>query len=442
MFDNLSEKLQQVFRRLRGKGKLTPADVDAALREVRLALLEADVNYKVVRDFITRIREQAVGEEVMQSLTPAQQVIKIVHSELIRLLGERPVPLVLSPEPPTVVFMVGLQGSGKTTTVAKLAKLYKQRGHGPLLVAADIYRPAAQKQLQVLGNQIGVGVYAEDSRDAPGIATRAVAYAKKNGYDLVIVDTAGRLHVDEELMRELVLMKQAVRPHATLLVVDAMTGQDAVNAAEAFHERVEIDGVILTKLDSDARGGAALSVRAVTGRPIMFVGVGEKLDALEPFYPDRMASRILGMGDVLTLIDRAQAQVSAEKAAEMERKLRQAQFTLDDFLDQLQQVRSMGPIGDILAMIPGMNRAGLKNLQVDERDLAHVEAIVRSMTREERRNPSIIDASRRRRIARGSGTSIQDVNRLLKQYEETKKLLRQFARPAKGLRGRGFKFPF
>ncbi len=440
MFESLTEKLQQAFQKLRGKGKLTAADVDVALREVRLALLEADVNYKVVRDFVARIREQAVGEEVMQSLTPAQQVIKIVHTELIHLLGDRPVTLSFAPNPPTIILLAGLQGSGKTTTAAKLAKLYKQRGHSPLLVAADVYRPAARKQLQILGDQIGVAVYTEEGQDAPGITARAVGEARRSGHDLVIVDTAGRLHVDEELMAELERMKNAVHPHAILLVVDAMTGQDAVNLATAFHDRVGVAGIILTKLDSDARGGAALSLRAVTGRPVMFVGTGEKLDGLEPFYPDRMASRLLGMGDILTLIDRAQARVSAEKAAEMERKLRQAQLTLDDFLDQLEQVRSMGPLGDILSMLPGMNKLGLKNLEVDERSLAHVEAIVRSMTREERQNPAIIDASRRRRIARGSGTSVQDVNRLLKQYEETRKLLRQFA--AKGARGRGFKLPF
>ena len=437
MFESLSQRLQSVFQKLKGRGKLSEQDVDQALREVRLALLEADVNFKVVRDFLARVRERAVGQEVLQSLSPAQQVIKIVHEELAALMGGSHARLELGGAPPVAVLMAGLQGSGKTTVTAKLARMLKAQGRRPLLVAGDVYRPAAIRQLQVLGEQIGVAVFEMGQETPPPvIAEKALAHAKLHGNDVVLMDTAGRLHVDEELMDEIQQIKEALNPAEILLVVDAMTGQDAVNVAEAFHARLGLTGVILTKLDGDARGGAALSIRAVTGAPVKFVGTGEKLDALEPFHPERIASRILGMGDVLTLIERAQETLDQEKSRKMVEKLaRGDDLTLEDFLEQMQQVRKMGPLDQLLGMIPGMS--SLKNvpgLEVDERELRRVEAIIQSMTPEERRNPAIIDGSRRRRIARGSGTRVQDVNRLLKQFEQTRAMMRHLM--GGGKRGR------
>jgi len=438
-FDNLTARLQETMKKLRGKGRLSEKDVDEALREVRLALLEADVNYKVVRDFIRSVKERAVGEEVLSSLTPGQQVIKIVNEELTNLMGGTVSKLRLASKPPTVIMMVGLQGSGKTTTSAKLARMLKSQGHRPLLVAADIYRPAAIKQLMVLGEQIQVPVFSMGEQNPVDIAKAALSHAGSHGNDVIILDTAGRLHVDEALMDELVQIRESVSPHEILLVVDSMTGQDAVNVAEVFNARLDITGVVLTKLDGDARGGAALSVKAVTGKPIKFAGISEKMDGLEPFHPDRMASRILGMGDVLTLIEKAVSTVDEEKAKQLAQKLKEAEFTLEDFLDQLQQLKKMGPLDQILGMLPGM--AGMKQLKdvdVDEKHLKRIEAIINSMTPEERRNPQIIGGSRRKRIARGSGTSVQDVNRLLKQFEQTRQLMKQFAAPEKSRRkGRG-----
>ncbi|MGE5589561.1 MAG: signal recognition particle protein [Bacillota bacterium] len=443
MFENLSSKLQETFKRLRGKGKLTEADVSEALREVRLALLEADVNFRVVKDFVARVKEKAVGTEVLEALSPGQQVIKIVNDELTALLGGTNARLTIAPKPPTVVLMVGLQGAGKTTAAGKLSAWLKKQGKRPLLVAADVYRPAAIKQLQVLGQQLDVPVFSMGSDANPvDIARAGVESALKQGRDVVLVDTAGRLQVDDALMLELENIKAAVHPHEILLVVDAMTGQEAVSVAETFNQRLGIDGVVITKLDSDTRGGAALSVRAVTGRPIKFVGTGEKLDALEPFHPDRMASRILGMGDVLSLIEKAQAQFDEKQAMEMSQKMRKADFTLDDFLQQLRQVRQMGPLDQLLGMLPGMGQLKqLKNVKVDEKELVHVEAIIQSMTAQERRSPDIINGSRRKRIARGSGTTVQEVNRLLRQFEESKKMMKQFAGMEKAMRKAG-RVPF
>ncbi|OUN01565.1 MAG: signal recognition particle protein [Firmicutes bacterium ZCTH02-B6] len=427
MFSNLAEKLQSALAKLKGRGKLSEQDVEQALREVRLALLEADVNFRVVKDFLARVKERAVGQEVMQSLTPGQQVVKIVHEELTALMGGSHARLNLAGRPPHVIMLVGLQGAGKTTSAAKLANALRKQSHRPLLVAADVYRPAAIRQLQVLGDQLGIPVFTLGERHDPvDIAQAGVSHAKSHGNDLVIIDTAGRLHIDDELMDELARMSSAVQPKETLLVLDAMTGQEAVNVAERFNQQLELTGFILTKLDGDARGGAALSVRAVVGKPIKYVGVGEKVDALEPFHPERMASRILGMGDVLTLIEKAQASMDAETAQKMAAKLRTADFTLEDFLDQLRQVRNMGPLDQILGMIPGLAGAKqLQGLQVDEKQLKRIEAIIQSMTPEERAQPHIINGSRRRRIARGSGTSVQDVNRLLKQFEQTRALFKQ-----------------
>ncbi len=449
-FSSLTAKLQETFKKLRNKGKLSEKDVREAMREVRLALLEADVNYRVVKDFVGKVMERATGQEVMESLTPAQQVIKIVNEEMTLLMGGNQSQIHFASKPPTVIMLAGLQGSGKTTTAGKLANYFKKQGRRPLLVAGDVYRPAAIKQLQVLGEKLEIGVFSMGDGISPvQIASSAVDYAREHSHDLIIIDTAGRLHIDEELMSELKDIKREIEPHEILLVVDAMTGQDAVNVAEAFHQEIHIDGVIITKLDGDTRGGAALSVKAVTGQPIKFVGMGEKLDALEPFYPDRMASRILGMGDVLTLIERAQANLDLEKAREMERKLRQQEFTLEDFLDQLAQVKSMGPLEEILGMMPGLGGARqLKNLQVDEQELKRIEAIIYSMTPEERRNPVIINGSRKKRIAKGSGTRVQDVNRLLKQFAEANKMMRQLGdmsgasqRMAKKGKKAGFKWP-
>jgi signal recognition particle subunit SRP54 len=427
-FEGLSDRLQEVFRKLRGKGKISEEDVKLAMREVRLALLEADVNYKVVKNFVATVSERAIGQEVLQSVTPGQQIVKIVYDEMAQLMGQSENKLQVSPKSPTVYMSVGLQGAGKTTTVAKLAKASIKQGRRPLLVACDIYRPAAVKQLQVLGEQVGVPVFAAGQTNPVDIARDSIEYARANNRDLVIIDTAGRLHINEELMDELKNIKQAVEPQEILLVVDAMTGQDAVNVAEAFNADLGLTGVILTKLDGDTRGGAALSVKAVTGCPIKMVGMGEKLDALEIFHPERMASRILGMGDILTLVEKAQDTFDQKQAREMERKIRQQEFTLEDFLQQMQQVRSMGPLEDLLGMIPGMGKQlkGLKG-ELDEKELAHVEAIIKSMTMEERRNPGILNGSRKKRVARGSGTKVQEVNRLLKQFEDSRKLMKQFA---------------
>lgn len=426
LFSSLSEKLQDTFKRLKGKGKLSEADIDAAMREVRIALLEADVNFKVVKKFIASVKERAIGSEVLESLTPGQQVIKIVNDELINLMGEKEANIVFASKPPTVIMMVGLQGSGKTTSSAKLAKTFKKKGRSPLLAACDIYRPAAIKQLEVLGGQLDIPVFSKGQENPVLIAKEAIVFARDSGNDIVIIDTAGRLHIDEDLMAELENIKEQVNPTEILLVVDAMTGQDAVNVAEAFDQKFGITGIILTKLDGDTRGGAALSIREVTGKPIKFVGVGEKLDALETFYPDRMASRILGMGDVLTLIEKAQETFDAKKAKEMEAKLRTQQFTLEDFLDQLQQMKSMGPLEDLLGMIPGMGKQ-LKNMQIDEKELVKTEAIIQSMTPKERAKPEIINGSRKRRIAMGSGTKVQDVNKILKQFLEARKMMKQFS---------------
>jgi len=427
-FEGLSDRLQEVFRKLRGKGKITEEDVKLAMREVRLALLEADVNYKVVKDFVATVSQRAIGHDVLQSVTPGQQVIKIVHDEMTRLMGEAENKLVMSAKPPTVFMVVGLQGAGKTTTVAKLAKSLIRQGRRPLLVACDVYRPAAIKQLEVLGEQVGVPVFSMGQDDPVDIARASLEHARNNNRDVVIIDTAGRLHINQELMEELKSIKERVDPQEILLVVDAMTGQDAVNVAEAFNSDMNLTGVILTKLDGDTRGGAALSVKAVTGCPIKLVGMGEKLDALEVFHPDRMASRILGMGDILTLVEKAQDNFDQKQAKEMERKIRQQEFTLDDFLQQMQQVRSMGPLEDLLGMIPGMGKQ-MKSMkgEIDEKELGHVEAIIKSMTSAERRNPNILNGSRKKRVARGSGTKVQDVNRLLKQFEDARKLMKQFA---------------
>ena len=427
MFDSLSDRLQGIFDGLRGRGRLSELDVDAAMREIRLALLEADVNFKVVREFVAHVKERALGADVMASLTPGQQVVKIVHDELTTLMGSSDSKLVFAGRPPTVILMAGLQGSGKTTACAKLANFLRKDGKRPVLVAADVYRPAAIDQLVTLAGRVEVPIYAPGPQvDPVKIAEDGVRFALDKG-DVVIIDTAGRLHIDEELMDELVRIRAAVKPHNILLVVDAMTGQDAVTAAEQFRQRVDIDGVILTKLDGDARGGAALSVRAVTGKPIKFVSNGEKLADFEYFHPDRMASRILGMGDVLTLIEKAEETIGAERAAEIEERIRKAAFTLDDFLDQLKQVRRMGPVSSILGMLPGLPGKQLKNVQVDDKQLDRVEAIIMSMTPQERRHPDIIDGSRRQRIARGSGAQVNEINQLLKQFRETQRLMKQFA---------------
>ncbi len=444
LFSGLSEKLQDTFRKLRGKGKLTEKDVDSALREVRLALLEADVSYKVVKQFTASLKERSLGAEVLKSLTPGQQVVKIVHAELVKLMGETQSKIASVDNPPGVVMLVGLQGSGKTTSAAKLARLLKKNGHNPLLAAGDIYRPAAIRQLEVLGKDIAVPVFSLGKEDPTIIIAQALKEAGKEGNDYVILDTAGRLHIDEELMDELINIKKKTNPLEILLVVDAMTGQDAVNVAQAFHEQLGLTGVILTKLDGDTRGGAALSVRAVTNCPIKYVGTGEKFEAFEPFYPDRMASRILGMGDVLSLIEKAEAVVDEEKRQILEKKLRSQTLTLEDFLEQLGQIKQMGPLEDLLGMIPGLNKAGkqFKNLSLDEKQLVQTEAIIQSMTGEERRRPEIINSSRRRRISLGSGTTVQDVNRLLKQFEQMKKMLKQMNALEKGKHKRRGMFPF
>lgn len=439
MFEGLSDKLQTVFKRLKGKGKLTEADVNEAMREVRVALLEADVNFKVVKDLVARIKERAVGQEVLESLTPGQQVIKIVHEEIITLMGGTDCKIEIASKPPTIVMLVGLQGAGKTTHGAKLAHFLKKQGKHPLLAACDIYRPAAIQQLQVLGEQVKVPVFSLGQQSPVKIAGDSVEFARDNGNDVLIIDTAGRLHINEELMDELAKIKEKVKPHEILLVVDAMTGQDAVNVAEAFNQQLGLDGVILSKLDGDTRGGAALSVKAVTGCPIKFAGVGEKIDALEVFHPDRMASRILGMGDVLTLIEKAQQTFDEKRAREMEEKLRKQELDLEDFLEQIKQLKNMGPLSSVLEMIPGMGKQ-LKDVQVDENEFNRAEAIIQSMTPEERKKPLIIKDSRKKRIARGSGTTVQDVGKLLKQYEQTKKMMKQLS-GLPGIGGTGLKGP-
>jgi signal recognition particle subunit SRP54 len=417
------------------------------MREVKVALLEADVNYKVVKQFVDNVTNRAVGEEVMESLTPGQQVVKIVHDELTQLLGGTQSKLTINPKPPTVIMMVGLQGSGKTTTSGKLGKLLKKQGKRPLLTACDVYRPAAIKQLQVLGEQLDIPVYTLGDKISPvDIAKGAIEHAKSHGNDIVILDTAGRLHIDEVLMEELKNVKEVAQPTEILLVVDSMVGQDAVNVADSFNELLDITGVVLTKLDGDTRGGAALSIKTITGKPIKFAGMGEKLDALEPFHPDRMASRILGMGDVMTLIEKAQETVDQKKAEEMTKKLMKAEFTLEDYLDQMEQLQNMGNINSMLEMMPGMSKNKLKDIQIDERDMARTKAIILSMTPAERRNPKIINGSRRKRIAAGSGMKVQDVNRLLKQYEQSQVLMKQFGGMATGKKGKKgggkFKLPF
>ena len=431
-FEGLSEKLNAVFKRLKGKGKLSEEDIKVAMREVSLALLEADVNYKVVKDFVKSVSERAVGAEVLESLTPAQQVIKIVHEELIRLMGSENARIQFPAHPPCVVMMVGLQGSGKTTHSAKLAKYFKGQGHRPLLVACDIYRPAAIEQLKVVGAQAEVPVFELGQRPPLEIAQKAIAHAKDHGNDLVILDTAGRLHIDEQLMAELKGLKENLEIHETLLVVDAMTGQDAVNVAKSFHEQLDITGVVLTKLDGDTRGGAALSVLAVTGRPIKFAGTGEKLDDLEPFHPDRMASRILGMGDVLTLIEKAQTAVDQKEADKMMRRLKENTFNMEDLLAQMQQIKQMGSLRQIIGMLPGGDK--IKEEDIDDKQLVHVEALIRSMTPAERENPKLINPSRKRRIAAGSGQKVEDVNKLLRQFEQMQKIMKQFS--GKGKKGK------
>ncbi len=437
-FENLADKLQQTFKKLRGKGKISEADLKAAMREVKLALLEADVNFKVVKDFINSVSEKALGSNVLESLTPAQQVIKIVNEELTALMGEKSEKIAFSSKPPTVIMMVGLQGAGKTTTSAKIGGLLKKQGKRPILVACDVYRPAARKQLQVVGSQMDVPVFSiDDSNDAVYIATKAIEHANRNANDVVIIDTAGRLHLNEELMDELLNIKEAVNPAEILLVLDAMTGQDAVNVASAFDEKLDFTGVVLTKLDGDTRGGAALSVRAVTGKPIKLIGQGEKLTDMDWFYPDRMASRILGMGDVLTLIDKAQQAFDEKQAIELEQKIRKQQFTLDDYLAQMQQMKNMGSIQDILKMLPGVNSSALSSVNIDERKLARIEAMITSMTPKERQNPDILNSGRKKRVADGSGVKVQDVNMFLKQFDQMKKMMKQFSNPKKMKRSFG-----
>ncbi|HLV79502.1 MAG TPA: signal recognition particle protein [Chthonomonadaceae bacterium] len=435
MFESLSDKLQSVFQRLRGKGRVSEADVNEAMREVRLALLEADVSFQVVKDFVGRVREKAVGVEVLESLSPAQQVVKIVNDELIALLGGEQAPLNMAATPPTVIMLCGLQGTGKTTLCGKLALWFKKQGRNPLMVACDIYRPAAIKQLQVLGAQIAIPVFTlppEQQKAPPTIARAAIQQAAQNGNDIVLLDTAGRLHIDSDLMDELGQMKAYVQPHEMLLVVDAMVGQDAVNFAQEFNSQLAITGFVMTKMDGDTRGGAALSIRAVTGVPIKFLGVGEKLDALEPFYPDRLASRILGMGDILSLIEKAQEAVDEKKAQELEKKLRESRFDLNDFLEQMQSMKKLGPLENIMKMLPGMNSAMLDNVQIDPKLLARKEAIVQAMTPAERTNPGILNGSRRKRIAAGCGQSVQEINQFLSEFEQMRKMIHTMMAQAPG----------
>ena len=438
-FEGLTEKISATFKKLRGKGRLKEADVKEAMREIRMALLEADVSYKVVKDFTKSVTERCVGTDVLESLTPAQMIVKIVNEELTKLMGSDQRHITINPNGPTVVMLVGLQGAGKTTNGSKLAGLMKRQGRNPLLVACDIYRPAAITQLQVCGEKLGIPVFERGTQSPIQTAKEAVLYARQHGHDMVFLDTAGRLHVDEQLMEELKSIKATVKPDEIMLVVDAMIGQDAVNAAQSFNDWLDIDSVMLSKLDGDARGGAALSIRAVTGKPVKFAGMGEKLEDIEVFHPDRMASRILGMGDVLTLIEKAEKAYDAKKAAEMEEKLRSNKFTLQDFYEQMVQMKSMGSMQEILAQLPG--GGAMKNLQVDEKQLARTEAIILSMTPKERENPNIIGASRKKRIAAGCGLKVEDVNRLLKSFEQMQKMMKQFSGPGAGKkmkRMRGF----
>ena len=437
MFESLGEKLNNAFKKFRNKGKLTEADVKAGMREIKLALLEADVNFKVVRDFIKIVSERAVGAEVLESLLPAQQVVKIVNEELTRLMGGSQAKLTIASKPPTVIMMVGLQGAGKTTHAGKLAGMYKKQGKRPLLVAGDIYRPAAIKQLQVVGEKLDIPVFTMGDKVSPvEIAKESIKYANQKGYDMVFIDTAGRLQIDEVLMDELKNIKAEVNPDEILLTVDSMIGQESVNVAETFNNLLDITGVILTKLDGDTRGGAALSIRYVTGKPIKFVGMGEKLDTIEPFHPDRMASRILGMGDVLTLIDKAQAAFDEKQAAELEQKMRQQTFTLDDYLEQLGQLKNMGNLEQLMGMMPGVKPGAMKDVKIDEKAMAHTEAIIHSMTKAEREHPDMINASRKKRIAAGSGTSVEEVNKLLKQFEQMLKMMKQFTNMGKTRQGK------
>lgn len=429
MFEDVSQKLQSVFRKLRGHGKIMESNVAETLREVRRVLLDADVNYRVAKQFVEDVQVRAMGQEVLASITPGQLIVKIINDEMVKLMGTSRADIAYAPFPPTVVLIAGLQGSGKTTFAAKLALHLKSKGRHPLLVAADIQRPAAIEQLEILGKQIEIPIYADRSQSAVQISTASIEHARKQARDVVIIDTAGRLHVDEEMMNEVVQVRAAVRPNEILFVVDAMTGQDAVNAALAFHERLMFTGVVLTKLDGDTRGGAALSIRAVTNKPIKFASVGEKLDALEPFYPERMASRILGMGDIVTLVEKAQKQVDEQQAARLEEKFRKSQFTFEDFMEQLQQIKNMGSLSSLIGMVPGMQQVVPQGgKEIDDDGLKRIEAIIRSMTREERRKPSVIDGSRRRRIAAGSGTTVQEVNRLLKQFAEMQKMMKNLNR--------------
>ncbi len=431
-FEGLTEKLSAVFKRMRNKGRLTEADVKEAMREIRLALLEADVSYKVVKDFVQKVTQEAIGENVLESLTPAQMIVKIVNQELISLMGGGNSKLAISSSPPTVIMLVGLQGAGKTTNGAKLAGLMKKQGKRPLLAACDIYRPAAIKQLEVVGSQLGVPVFQMGQENPVKIAQAAIAHAKEHGNDMVFLDTAGRLHIDEALMDELCAVREAVNPTEILLVVDAMAGQDAVNAAKAFDDALDIQGVLLTKLDGDARGGAALSIQAVTGKPIKFVGMGEKLDQIDAFYPDRMASRILGMGDVLSLIEKAEQQFDMDKAAELQEKLKKNRFTLSDYYDQLIQIKSMGSLSDIAAMMPGMNASALEDAEIDGKMLSRTEAIILSMTVEERENPALLNSSRKKRIAAGCGMQVVDINRMLKQFEMMQQMAKQMSKQFSG----------
>ena len=443
MFQNLTEKLANAFKKFRNKGKLTEADVKEGMREVKLALLEADVNFKVVKEFIKSVTERAVGSDVLESLLPAQQIVKIVNEELIKLMGSETPKINISPKPPTVIMMVGLQGAGKTTHTGKIANLYKQKSKNPLLVACDVYRPAAVDQLKIVGESVKVPVFSMGTKISPvEIAKAGIEHAKKNGHDMVLIDTAGRLHIDEDLMNELVNIKKAVDPTEILLVVDAMTGQDAVNVAKSFNDLLDITGVVMTKMDGDTRGGAALSVKYITGKPIKFIGTGEKLDAIEIFHPDRMASRILGMGDILSLIEKAEAAFDAKNAQEMERKLREQTFTLDDFLDQMKQVKKMGNLEQLMGMMPGVKPGALKNAEIDEKQMGRIEAIILSMTKAERTKPEIINGSRRKRIAKGSGTSVEEVNRLLKQFDQMKKMMKQLTGMGKRRMFGGMKLPF
>ena len=440
MFESLSQKLESVFKKLRGEGRITEANVAESLREIRRVLLDADVNYKVAKQFIEDVQKRAVGQEVLNSITPGQLIIKIIYDEMVKLLGESKAEIQSSQTPPTVVLIAGLQGSGKTTFSAKLARFLRSKGSNPLLVAADIHRPAAIDQLMTLGKQLEIPVYTERGASAVKIAGDSIGFARKNARDTVIIDTAGRLHLDEEMMQEVAAIKEIAKPHEILFVVDAMTGQDAVNTAKAFHDRLDFDGVVMTKLDGDSRGGAALSIRSVVQKPIKFIGIGEKLDALEPFYPERIASRILGMGDIVTLVEKAQEQFDQEKAGKLEEKLRKSHFTLEDFLDQLREVKKMGPLSQVLGMIPGMSRLP-NDVQVDDNALVRIEAIIQSMTIEERMRPAIINGSRRRRIALGSGTTVQEVNRLLKQFEEMQRMMKRITKGGMKRAMQGMRMP-